>query len=66
MKYPEHEKLSGIQEHSQWLGEFIEGLEAKGVLLAKVVKKQIACPDCSDRYGNEANVVIVAYALFWP
>ncbi len=31
MKYPEHEKLNGIKDKSQFLGEFIEWAQSKGM-----------------------------------
>ena len=33
MEYPEHEKLKKISDQSQVIGEFLEHLEKKGVVL---------------------------------
>jgi hypothetical protein len=35
MKYTEHDKLSEVREQSQFLGEFIEWAQSKGMFLAE-------------------------------
>lgn len=35
MNYPEHEKLSNIQQQSQFLGEFMEYIQSKNIVLAQ-------------------------------
>lgn len=36
MEYPEHEKLSKIRNESQSIGEFLEWLSTKGVILCMI------------------------------
>lgn len=36
MKYPEHEKLSGIKDKSQFLGEFMEWANHKGMTFCEI------------------------------
>lgn len=34
-KYPEHEKLSAVKDHSQVCGEFLDWIEQQGIHLAQ-------------------------------
>ena len=64
MLYPEHEKLSAIQEKSQAIGEFIEWLHStKKIYFAKYVKINPVNEEIVDNIEDVLSLRINAYTL---